>query len=158
MFLETLYYHINSPLQALHLIGHECLEKAILSYRFRARYAVSSLQSELTNSAVRYVLHICRISLVVHLLNSFSCTFKKGTNLLEFFLQNECNRVMCDWFYMFIRYLCIGFLLQTFYLSFPKSRNYVYSHASFSFLYWLLCCKHVQTVNASFVFLDTINN
>lgn len=66
MFFETLYYHINSPSQALHLIGPECLEKAMLSYRFRARYAVSSLQSELTNSAVRYVPHICRISLVVH--------------------------------------------------------------------------------------------
>lgn len=97
-----------------HLIssGHGCLEKAMLSYRFRARHAVSFLQSELTNSAVRYVLHICHISLVLLVFFSSStslaaCSQRESTrkisvsffwNIIVRFVScvpNVCGLVFC---------------------------------------------------------------
>lgn len=100
-----------------HLIssGHGCLEKAMLSYRFRARYAVSFPQSELTKSAVRYVLHLCHISLCLVFSFTFSCTFTKGTNSQNTFpLSIPPIKCKCGILVGFVsQYLWIGFLLKT---------------------------------------------
>lgn len=115
-----------------HLISHVCLEKAILSYRLCARYAVSSLQSEFTKSAVRYVLHlrciICLFSLLIYTINSqltysAACLRRKLIQKIYSFTEWIEENNVYDQFY--ISLLANLFLLKRCSLFSYLNRNYI---------------------------------
>lgn len=67
-------------------------ESDIVSYRFHARYAVSFLQSELTNSAIWYVLYCCR-HLRFFLFVIYKCLF----TVARFFFEGGSQFTQVCW-------------------------------------------------------------